>query len=209
MSSGLPEGTERESFGPASLESRIQSSEAEIRFDRGRFAPVFFFGSGVNISTSVGSRKFLLGAALSLGVAVVIGSVSAQTKEGKADDSITLSGFYFECSRAFGMKVPEGWEESKSWMLVRATGLKVDGTVDLSQPLRQKHVIQIASQLGIQLSSATPEKLFSQKQVEAFLTRFHEYFRLPLKLPVKKGSPAAQSQGTSENGTPSGEAGKE
>ena len=157
------------------------------------FLSLFFvFRKGVTILASAGSRKFLLGAALSLGLALVIGSGSAQTKEGETDDSFTLSGFYFECSRAFGMKLPEGWEKSKSWMLVRATGLKVDGSVDLSQPLRQKHVIHIASQLGIRLSSETPEKLFNQKQVDAFLTRFQEFFRLPLKLPGKKEPSAAK-----------------
>ena len=109
---------------------------------------------------------------------------------------ISLGGFYYECARAFGIELPEGWEKSKSWMLLRAAGLEVDDKADLEQPLRQKDVIAIATQLGIRLSTSKPEEPFRRKQVEAFLTRFQEHFRLPLRR-VKPDESDPDSQGSS------------
>ena len=123
-------------------------------------------------------------------------------------ETITLGDFYLACSGAFKIKPPEGWDRTKAWLLLRATGLQVDGEQDFSQPLRHRHVIQIGDQLGIRFSSADPEELFSRKQVEAFLTRFQEYFRLPLRKslhssdtrsPADEAEPSQSSDKTEKN----------
>jgi hypothetical protein len=98
----------------------------------------------------------------------------------------TLGDFYFECVRAFKIEFPEGWDKSKAWLLLRATGLEVDGKQDFSRPARQKDVIHIARQLGISLSTKDETQPVTRKQVEAFLTRFQDYFRLPLRLPPQE-----------------------
>ena len=96
-------------------------------------------------------------------------------------EPITLGEFYYECARAFGIQLPEGWEVSDSWRLLRATGLSVRKDADFSQSLRQRHVIEIGSQLGIQFKNDNSDQLFSRKQVESFLIKFRNNFRLPLK----------------------------
>ena len=112
-------------------------------------------------------------------------------------EPITLGEFYYECARAFGIQLPEGWEVSDSWRLLRATGLSVRKDADFSQPLRQRHVIEIGSQLGIRFQSDNSDQLFSRKQVESFLIKFRNDFRLPLRKSLKQQSDIQTSEESS------------
>ena len=123
-------------------------------------------------------------------------SIPGTTGSPDPGETITLGDFYFECSRAFKIQLPEGWDRSKAWLLLRATGLQVDGEQDFNQPLRHRQVIQIGDQMGIRFSSSDPDQLFSRKQVEAFLTRFQEYFRLPLRKSLRAPDTRSQDDGT-------------
>jgi hypothetical protein len=114
-------------------------------------------------------------------LAIVSPAIRAEEPE---NSPFTLGDFHLECVRAFKIEPPEGWDESKAWMLLRATGLKVDGDDDFTRPARQKDVIHIATQLGIKLSANDESQPLTRKQTEAFLTRFQDYFRLPLRLPA-------------------------
>lgn len=123
----------------------------------------------------------ILPALLAVIVLLSVASPAIPAEE-NVNPPFTLGDFYLECVRAFKIEPPEGWDQSKAWMLLRATGLEIDGEDDFTRPARQKDVIRIASQLGIKLSAKDEDQPVTRKQTEAFLTRFQDYFRLPLRL---------------------------
>lgn len=115
----------------------------------------------------------------------------------------SLGDFYFECVRAFKIEFPEGWDKSKAWLLLRATGLEVDGDQDFDRPALQKDVIHIARQLGISLSTKDKNQPVTRKQAAAFLTRFQDYFRLPLRLPPQESRDEAETAAQKSSPPPS------
>jgi hypothetical protein len=115
-------------------------------------------------------------------IALLLIVAAAYPAEESESSPFTLGDFHLECVRAFKIELPEGWDQSKAWLLLRATGLKIDGDDDFTRPARQKDVIHIASQLGIKLSAKDENQPLTRKQTDAFLTRFQDYFRLPLRL---------------------------
>jgi hypothetical protein len=117
-------------------------------------------------------RLLALGLAALAVTALVLIPTGAKATDGKQGTPVTMEDFLRSYAKAQNIDLPATASGDQVLAALKANGVKIEDSVNLSKTLTQGDVAKIGKENGLRITSTSPDKAFSSDEMDQFFTSY-------------------------------------